>query len=133
MEMAARVGEKSYENIEAAPAVQAVEGAALSGVEFFGAGGAGMLLQFGGSRLEIMTGTRVDARRGDVHLDRTALRGAVEAAEGARVHRVHVEQGRELTLEFDGGLTLAVSLRAEERQGPEAAAYYDASWRYEAY
>ena len=133
MEMAARVSEKSYERMEAAPAVQAVEGAALSGVEFFGERGAGMLLQFGGSRLEIMTGTRVEGTRGADHLDAVQLRGAVEAAEGTLVQRVRVEHGRELTLEFDGGLVLAISLRAEERQGPESAAYYDASWRYEAY
>ena len=48
MEMAARVGEKSYESLSAVPAVKSVEGAPLSGVEFFGAGDSGMLLQFGG-------------------------------------------------------------------------------------
>jgi hypothetical protein len=133
MEMAARVSEKSYEHMEAAPAVQAVEGAALSGVAFFGERGAGMLLQFGGSRLEIMTGTRVEGTRGPDHLDADQLHSAVEAAEGTHVHRVRVEHGRELTLEFDGGLVLAISLRPEERKGPESAAYYDASWRYEAY
>ena len=133
MEMAARVGEKSYESIEAAPAVQAVEGAALTGVAFFGERGAGMLLQFGGSRLEIMSGTHVEATRGADHLDAAQLRGAVEAAEGAHVQRVHVVHGHELTLEFDGGLVLAVSLLPEARNGPEAAAYYDAAWRYEAY
>jgi hypothetical protein len=133
MEMAARVGEKSYESIVAPPALQAVEGAPLTGVEFFGERGAGMLLQFGGSRLEIMSGTHVEATRGNELLDAAELRGAVAAAEGTHVHRVHVVHGQELTLEFDGGLVLAVSLRPEARNGPEAAAYYDPAWRYEAY
>ena len=133
MEMAARVSEKTYGENDEVPALQAVEGTTLSGLEFFGEGDAGMLLQFGGARLEIMAATPVSAANGEAPLRAAEVRGALEAAEGAAVRRVHVEWGRELRLEFVGGLILTVSLRAEDRAGLEAAAYYDQSWRYEAY
>ena len=133
MEMAARGGEKTYESLSAVPAVKSVEGAPLSGVEFFGAGDSGMLLQFGGARLEIMSGTRVEAATGTQPLDAASLRDALEAAAGSRVAHVGVEPGRVMTLAFATGLTLSVSLDHHDRPGLESAAYYDAAWRYEAY
>jgi hypothetical protein len=133
MEMAARVGDKSLERIEGTPAVEAVEGAPLTGVEFFGIGDEGLLLQFGGSRLEIMPGTHVDASRGGAAVSALELRAALSRAAGLRVSRVRVDRGRRLTLEFAGGLVLAVSLHPQDRPGLESAAYYDEAWRYEAY
>lgn len=133
MQMATRVSDQSYESLEAVPAVQAVEGSPLSGVEFFGAGDAGLLLQFGGSRLEIMPGTHVEAARGQEHVSPGQLREALYHASGSPVVHVNLVRGRALTLEFQGGLTLAVTLQPDDSMGLESAAYYDAAWRYEAY
>lgn len=133
MQMATRVSEKAFEHIESVPAVKAVEGAPLSGAEFFGENGSGLLLQFGGSRLEIMCGADLEASREGEPLAPGALRAALASSSGKPVTRVRVERGRALTIDFAGGLRLTVSLRGDSRTGLESAAYYDEAWRYEAY
>lgn len=133
MQMAARVSENVYESIGAAPAVQAVVGAPLSGVEFFGARDEGMLLQFGGSRLEIMAGTPIQASLRGNPVGPDELHAALYSASGSPVSGLAVERGRRLTIEFAAGLVLTVSLKPQERAGLESAAYYDEAWRYEAY
>jgi hypothetical protein len=133
MEMAARVGEKSYENIREHPAVLAVEGAPLTGIEFFGPLDSGLLLQFAGMRLEVAPGTPISAFHGASPVVAGDLRAELYATSGSPVARVRIEHGRSLTLEFARGLTLSIALGGAPQGRLEAAAFFDESWRYEAY
>jgi hypothetical protein len=131
--MSARVGDGQLETIEAAPLLLSIEGHALTGVEFFAVGKTGVLLRFGAARLEVLSNSSVKGAAPEALPGGEAWRKAVSSLVGNRVARVLITRGTELAIEFEGGRTLSVSLRPEERQGLEAAVFFDEHWSYEPY
>ncbi len=133
MEIAARVGGAIDGAPGSPPAVLELEGKPLSAVEFFGGEAPGFLLHFGGARLEVLAPVEVFGGEGVPAADAAALRAALNQCRDARVVRVLLVRGRDLTLGFDNGSTVRICLDATGHAGPEAAAFFDEEWRYEAY
>ncbi len=133
--MATRVVSGGHEPAAAeAPLLQAIEGQAVTGVEVIeGARSGGLLVEFGAGRLEILSRASVWVAGREVPPEHPRFREALLGCLTARVERVSVEAGRELALDFDNGLRLVVSLEPEDAKGPEAAAFFDANWHYEAF
>lgn len=116
------------------PLVQGVEGHQVTAIEVIeGARSGALLLEFGASRLEILSGASVWADGAEVRPENPKWREALLLCMAARVLRVDVEAGRELSLAFDNGLRLVVSLEALETTGPDSAAFFDANWNYEGF
>ncbi len=132
--MAARVVGGGLEPPAEVRRLLAVEGQPVTGVEVIeGARSGGLLFEFGAGRLEILSRASVWVDGAEVMPEHPRWREALLRCMAARVERVAVEAGHELTLQFDNGLRLVVSLSLADAQGPEAAAFFDANWNYEAF
>lgn len=132
--MATRAVSGGHEPAAEAPLLQAVEGQAVTGVEVIeGAQSGGLLFEFGAARLEILAPAAVWVAGAEFAPEHPRFREALLRCLAARVARVAVEAGRELALEFDNGLRLVVSLAPGDAKGPDAAAFFDEHWNYEAF
>lgn len=131
--MATRAGDPGLDSGAALPLLFEIEGEAVTGVEFFGADGRDILLRFGAARLEVLSKAVVRAGPTAIEDGDPAWRVALLRFVEARVRHIDLERGRELSIDFDNGHQLVVSLLPEHRSGPEAAAFFDESWVYEPY
>lgn len=131
--MITRASDRQVEATAQAPLLFGLKGEAVTGVEFFGENGRGVLLRFGAARLEVISKACVRAHGESLVEDDPSWRGALLGFIAARLQRIALDRGRELVLEFDNGRRLTVSLRPEDGAGPEAAVFFDEAWRYEPY
>ena len=132
--MATRVVSGGHEPAAEAPLLLGVQGQPVTGVEVIeGARSGGLLFEFGAARLEILAPAAVWVAGAELAPEHPRFREALLRCLKARVARVAVEAGRELALEFDNGLRIVVSLESGDANGPEAAAFFDEDWNYEAF
>lgn len=124
---------RSAQSEVAGPLVLSIEGSPLAGVESLGDDHGPMLLRFPVGRLEVRAPARV--RHGALEFDARSqeARQLLKRAVSSPVTHVALERDSHLDISFEDGTTLVVSLRPEDRNGAEAAAFFDENWAYDPY
>jgi hypothetical protein len=100
--------------------ISAMEGQELSAVEFVGDY---LRLRFDGPMLTLYAWPHVLLADFSIAYGEPEYRNAVCAQIGEMVAKAALEELEALTVEFESGTVIALSLREEELDGPEAGSY----------
>jgi hypothetical protein len=100
--------------------ISAIEGQELSAVEFVGDY---LRLRFDGPMLTLYAWPHVLLADFSIAYGEPEYRNAVCAQIGEMVAKAALEELEALTVEFESGTVIALSLREEELDGPEAGSY----------
>ena len=100
--------------------ISAIEGQELSAVEFVGDY---VRLRFDGPMLTLYAWPDILLADFSIAFGEPEYRNALCAQIGEMVAKVALEELEALTVEFESGTVIALSLREEELDGPEAGSY----------
>ena len=100
--------------------ITAIEGQELSAVEFIGDY---LRLRFDGPSLTLYAWPHVLLEDFSIAFGQPEYRNALCAQIGETVGTARLEELDSLTLEFESGTVIALSLREEDLDGPEAGSY----------
>jgi hypothetical protein len=100
--------------------ISAIEGQELSAVEFVGDY---LRLRFDGPMLRLYGWPHILLADFSVAFGEPEYRNALCAQIGEMVAKAALEEMESLTVEFESGTVIALSLREEELDGPEAGSY----------
>jgi len=100
--------------------VSAIEGQELTAVEFVGDY---LRLRFDGPMLTLYAWPHVLLADFSIAFGEPEYRNALCAQIGEMVAKASVEELDSLTVEFESGTVIALSLREEDLEGPEAGSY----------
>jgi hypothetical protein len=100
--------------------ISAIEGQELSAVEFVGDY---LRLRFDGPMLTLYAWPHILLADFSIAFGEPEYRNALCAQMGEMVAKAALEELEALTVEFESGTVIALSLREEELDGPEAGSY----------